>query len=245
MLCGYLIVQEILYKISTFSVIINTVISLKKIDTLLFDLDGTLVDSNECIIETFRRTFEKYMPSKVFTKSELIGIMGPPLYETFQIVSKDERIIQEMIAYYRKVYIEIEFDYIKIYKNVISVLAYFKNKGFHIGVVTTKFQVSAAPSIKAFGIDKYLDVLIGLDDVTNYKPHPEPVLKALSYFSHQEAMMIGDNSTDLLAGRNAGILTCGVEWSLKKEELRNTNPDFWIVDFKDLIDIVNQYNKEE
>ena len=220
-------------------------IYLKKLDTLLFDLDGTLVDSNECILETFRRTFLRYLPTRVFSKTELIAMMGPPLYETFQIVSTEEQTIQDMIQYYRKIYVEIEFDYIHIYPNVIDVLKYFKNNGFHIGIVTTKFQESAIPSIKAFGIDKYVDVLIGLDDVTHHKPHPEPVLKALSYFTHQEVLMIGDNSTDLLSGRNANTLTCGVEWSIKKMELRETNPDFWIKDFLDLIEIVQKYNKED
>jgi len=216
-----------------------------KLDTLLFDLDGTLVDSNELILETFRLTFLKYMPNHPFGRAELLEMMGPPLYETFQIVSKDTKIIDQMIETYRKIYVEIEFDYIKPYPHMIEMLRYFKTNGFNIGIVTTKFQVSAIPSIKEFGIDKYIDVLIGLDDVKFHKPHPEPVYKALERFKDPHAMMIGDNSTDLLAGRNAGILTCGVDWSLKKEALLDTNPDFWIRDFKELIEVVQKYNQEE
>jgi len=187
----------------------------------------------------------KYLPEKSFTRQELIDLMGPPLYETFQIVSTSQAFIQEMIDYYRKVYVEIEFDYIQIYPHVLETLQYFKMHGFHLGIVTTKFQISALPSIQAFKIDQYIDILIGLDDVENHKPHPEPVLKALSHFSHQDAIMVGDNTTDLQAGQNAGILTCGVEWSMKKSELKALNPDFWIKDFNDLIQIVNTYNWED
>lgn len=236
--------QEILYKMTTYSVIIESVIHLKKIDTLLFDLDGTLVDSNECILETFHRTLKKYFPEKNYTRQDYIEMMGPPLYETFQKVAQSKTLIQEMIDEYRRIYVEIEFDYVKVYPHVLETLRYFKEAGFHIGIVTTKFKVSALPSIREFKIDQYLDVLIALDDVINHKPHPEPVMKALSHFSHQEAIMIGDNSTDLLAGKNAGILTCGVEWSMKKAELTAVMPDFWMMDFSDLIQIVNTYNRE-
>jgi len=216
-----------------------------KLDTLLFDLDGTLVDSNELILETFRRTFLKYLPNRVFTKVELLEMMGPPLFETFQIVSKDSKVIESMINTYRSIYTEIEFDYIKPYPYMIEMLEYFKGKGFNIGIVTTKFQVSAMPSIKEFGIDRYIDVLIGLDDVKYHKPHPEPVFRALERFNNPNAIMIGDNSTDLLAGKNAGIMTCGVDWSLKKETLLETKPNFWIQNFKELINVIEKYNQEE
>lgn len=216
-----------------------------KLDTLLFDLDGTLIDSNELILETFRKTFLEYLPKRHFSRQELLDMMGPPLFETFQIVSSDSQVIEDMINVYRKIYMETEFDYVSLYPYVIEMLKHFKSMGFNIAIVTTKFQESALPSIHRFGIDKYLDVLIGLDDVTNHKPHPEPIFKALERFNHPHAMMIGDAATDLLAGKNASIMTCGVDWSLKRESLLETKPDFWIHDYKELISIVQKYNEEE
>lgn len=217
-----------------------------KINTILFDLDGTLVDSNELILETFRQTFNQFQPMNHYSHSDLLEMMGPPLYETFQVVSSDEAIIQEMIQFYRETYKRIEFDYIQIYPDTIEMLKHFKDKNFNLGIVTTKFQESAVPSMKHYHIDEYITVIIGLDDVDNYKPHPEPIYKALSKFSTIEnAVMVGDNATDLLAGKNAGILTCGVDWSLKRGPLLETKPDFWIRDFKELIKIIEDYNKEE
>jgi len=215
------------------------------INTLLFDLDGTLVDSNELILESFRQTFLAFQPEKTYTREKLLEMMGPPLFDTFSVVSTNPEIIQSMIDYYRKTYVRLEFEYIKIYPNTILMLSHFKSQGFNLAIVTTKFLESAIPSIKAYHLEDYFDVVISLDDVKNHKPHPEPVLKALSAFDNVTgAVMIGDNFSDLLSGKNAGILTCGLEWSLKKEILKETNPTFWIRDFKELIDIIDNYNKE-
>jgi len=215
---------------------------MQTIDTLLFDLDGTLVDSNELILDTLVKTFEIHFPKLSFSRIELIQMMGPPLSETFGKHTEDLALIETMIQTYRTVYKSQEFDYITIYPHVIDALKRFKAAGFHIGIVTTKFKVSAMPSIRHFGIDQYIDVVIGLDDVINHKPHPEPIYKALDQFSHQGAVMIGDSPADLLAGINANILTCGVDWSYKKHELLALKPDFWLKDFADLFEMISKYN---
>ncbi len=214
----------------------------KPIDTILFDLDGTLVDSNELIIESFRQTFAKHFPDLTFSFTELVEMMGPPLSESFARFTSSNELISTMIDTYRSIYQSLEFSYIKLYPNVIETLAYFKQINFNIGVVTTKFSRSAMPSIRHFGLDSYLDEIITLDDVTHHKPHPEPILKALEKFNHQSVLMIGDSPSDLLAGINANTLTCAVAWSYKLNELIPLEPDFWIRDFEELIMIVNAYN---
>ncbi|MGE0003300.1 MAG: pyrophosphatase PpaX [Candidatus Izemoplasmatales bacterium] len=215
------------------------------IDTILYDLDGTLVDSNELILETFHRTLNHFLPNRTFSREDLLEMMGPPLQETFEAFAKDQTIIDQMIAFYRNTYVEIEFEHVKPYEGVLETIRYFRDLGFHQAIVTTKFYESAAPSIKTFGLDQSIEVVVSLDDVSRPKPHPEPIYKALSAFDHDEAVMVGDNATDLLAGRAAGIKTCGVAWSLKRAGLKQTNPDFCIHQFRDLIDVIDRYNKEE
>ena len=213
------------------------------IDTILFDLDGTLIDSNELILETFRRTYAFHFPEISLTHSDLIQMMGPPLSETFAKMTNSNELVLDMINTYRDIYQKIEFDYINIYPHVIECLKSLKQAGFNIGIVTTKFKVSALPSIKHYGIDQYIDVIIGLDDVINHKPHPEPIYKALERFVHKGAVIIGDSPSDLLAGINAGILSCGVEWSYRKTEIKKLNPDFWLEDFSQLFELIVNYNK--
>lgn len=214
---------------------------MSKINTILFDLDGTLVDSNELIIESFRVTFAKYQPNINYTREQLIDFIGPPLRETFKIVSTDLEIITEIIQFYRKFYQANEFKYITLYDNVLETLSTLSSLQINLGIVTTKFKESALPSIQYFGLDKYIEHYTFLGDSIMHKPSPDPIYHALSYFDNVEkALMIGDNPSDILAGRNANIMTCGLEWSLVKDKLKTLNPDFWINDYTELIDIIRK-----
>jgi len=222
------------------------VIELRKIDTVLFDLDGTLIDSNDLIVNCFEVTFRKYLPHENFSRQELIDMVGPPLKETFKIVSEDPVIINEMIEFYREYYIKNEFEQITIYPHVIETLDSLKALGFNLGVVTTKFSSSAMPSIKHYGMDQYFNTYCFLDDIKEHKPHPEPIFFALKQLNNYgNVVFVGDNTSDILAGRNATVLTCGVGWSIKKEAIKALNPDFWIEDFSELVQIIKEYNKEE
>jgi pyrophosphatase PpaX len=214
---------------------------LGKINTILFDLDGTLVDSNEIIIQSFKETFKYYQPNIEYTREQIIEMIGPPLKETFKIVSEEPKVINEIIAYYRTFYQKHEFEYIKLYDNVIETLEKLSRLDVNLGIVTTKFEESAMPSIKWFSIDKYIKNYSFLGSVPEHKPSPEPIFYVLSQFNNvDKALMIGDNPSDIFAGKNAGILTCGIEWTLVKDKLKATNPDFWIKDYKEIIDIIKK-----
>ncbi|MBN2540815.1 MAG: HAD-IA family hydrolase [Bacilli bacterium] len=218
---------------------------MRKIDTVLFDLDGTLVNSNELILKSFEETLKKYMPNRQFSRIELIDMIGPPLKETFSIATTDPKVIQEMIDYYREVYVRLEFDYIEIYPNTLMMLEELHSRGFNLGIVTTKFKVSAMPSIERYGMDRYLTANCFLDDIKEHKPHPEPIFYALKQIPFYEGVvMVGDNTSDIMAGRNASILTCGVEWSIKRDLIKSSKPDFWIHDFLELIQLIDKYNEE-
>ncbi len=212
---------------------------------MLFDLDGTLIDSNSLIIASFRHVFAKHFPAWRPEDAKIIALIGPPLAETFARLTDDPALIETMITDYLEVYRRLEFSYIDIYPHVRDVLLRFHAKGFNLGIVTTKFMASALPSIRHFGLDEFIGVIISLDEVKNHKPHPEPVEKALAAFrGHKQALMIGDAPSDILAGKNAGILTCGVAWTLKPEALRLASPDFWIDDYRELPRLIERYNKE-
>ena len=212
-----------------------------KINTILFDLDGTLVDSNEIIIQSFKETFKYYQPNIEYTRNQIIEMIGPPLKETFKIVSEETKVINEMIDYYRTFYQKHEFEYIKLYDNVIETLEKLSKLNVNLGIVTTKFEESAMPSIKLFSLDKYIKNYSFLGSVPEHKPSPEPIFYVLNQFNNvDEALMIGDNPSDIFAGKNAGILTCGIEWTLVKDKLKATNPDFWIKDYKEILKIIEK-----
>ncbi len=212
---------------------------------LLYDLDGTIVDSNELIVATFAKVFAEHLPQIVLTKADFVQMMGPPLLETFQTYVTDPDTIEAMIQTYLKHYRADEFDYLTVYPGMLEALKFFHEHGFKQVIVTTKYHRSAAPSIRHFGIDQWIDGVIALEDVKRPKPDPEPIRLAMSRFPGMKAIMIGDNTTDILAGKNAGILTLGVRYSYKLDELKAANPDGWIENGTDLIRWVSDYNHKE
>lgn len=219
---------------------------MKKLDTILFDLDGTLIDTNQVIFESFKYTFQTNLPH-VELDDALIGtFVGPTLHQTFGNYTNDDSLIEKMIFDYRKFYVDYEMGNFEIYPNVIEVLKELKNKGYNLCIVTSKFREAAMPSFNFYGLGEYFDAFVGLDDVERPKPDRNPVDVALSHFpNHKKAIMIGDNQSDILAGKNAGIYGAGVAWSFKGEDyLNEVNPDFMLKDMHDIFRVIKEIEEE-
>lgn len=219
---------------------------MKKLDTILFDLDGTLINTNELIIKSFDSTFKRHFPNITVARAKILTFIGPTLAQTFSKYTTDVFMIDEMIKSYREFYVEYEDGNFEIYPNVLDVVKKLFELGYNLGIVTSKFTIAAWPSFTHYNLDKYFKVFVGLENVTYPKPHKEPILKALSQFdSYNKAIMIGDNQGDILAGKNAGIYTAGVAWSLKgSAHLMQVNPDFMLGTMDDIFTIIKKIEEE-
>ncbi|WP_227937301.1 pyrophosphatase PpaX [Alkalihalobacillus deserti] len=209
-----------------------------KIDTLLFDLDGTLINTNELIIASFLHTLEQYRPGE-FTREHVIEFIGPPLIDSFKTV--DPTRVDEMIQVYRTHNHANHDDLVTEYEGVYETIEQLHEKGFKLAIVTTKIRKTALMGLKLTGLDKFFDVVVGLDDVEKAKPDPEPLEKALKRLgsSKETAMMIGDSHADVLAGKNLGVPTAVVGWSIKGEEkIRTFEADYTLSNMRDLLAIV-------
>lgn len=207
------------------------------IQTVLFDLDGTLIDTNELIIASFQHTFDFY--NLQFTREEIMQFNGPPLRDTFHNVNPD--LADEMIATYREHNIAHHDELVKAFPNVVETVAILHRKGFGLGIVTAKVDQTVEMGLRLTGLDRYFDTVITLNDVTHSKPHPEPVMKAMKVLNAdpETTLMVGDNYHDIEAGQNAGIRTAGVAWSHKgREFLARFKPTYMLEDMKDLLNIV-------
>ncbi|MEN2768518.1 pyrophosphatase PpaX [Ornithinibacillus xuwenensis] len=207
------------------------------IRTILFDLDGTLIDTNELINESFYHTFKHY--GLTFTHDEILAFNGPPLKETFEKIDLDKA--EAMVTTYREHNLAHHDDYVKVFPNVKETLKLLKENGIKLGIVTTKMRQTAIRGMKITGIDTYFDTIIALDDVTHAKPHPEPVLNAMQEIGAEveTTLMVGDNSHDIESGQNAGVKTAGVAWSLKgKTLLQSYHPTYMLDDMQDLLKII-------
>ncbi|PWU69265.1 pyrophosphatase PpaX [Gracilibacillus dipsosauri] len=209
-----------------------------RMETVLFDLDGTLIDTNELIIASFTHTIEKYA-DRPYTREEIIDFIGPPLIDSFQKVNPD--LVEEMMATYREHNYAHHEQYVEAYPTVVETINELKQAGLKLGIVTTKLSDTAKLGLKITGMDQLFDVLIGLDDVENAKPHPEPILKAMNllHANPMTTLMVGDNYHDIEAGHNAGVKTAGVAWSLKgRKVLEKHDPDYMLEEMRDLLAIV-------
>ncbi|MEM5011100.1 pyrophosphatase PpaX [Niallia taxi] len=209
-----------------------------KINTLLFDLDGTLIDTNELIISSFLHTLEIYYPGK-YQREDVIPFMGPTLMETFGGIDVNKA--EEMVAKYRAFNIANHDNIVTIFEGVYDTINTLKENGYKIGIVTTKLSDVVNMGLRLTKLDEFFDVIVALDHVKNAKPDPEPVLMALEQLgsSPEEAIMVGDNSHDILAGKNAGTKTAGVAWTLKgRDFLASLQPDYLLDNMSDLLTIL-------
>ena len=220
---------------------------MRKIDTILFDLDGTIINTNDIIIRSFRSTFDRHFPDILVTDEDIHSFIGPTLQQTFGKYTKDPFVIQDMINSYREFYVVYEIGNFQIYPDVLEVVTDLKNKGYNLGILTSKFREAAWPSYTHYGLENIFDSFTALDDVEFPKPHKNSVEVALSNFNNPKgAIMIGDNQGDIMAGKNAGIYSAGVAWSFKgAHHLMEVDPDFMLRDMKDIYRIIKIIEGDE
>lgn len=214
------------------------------INTLLFDLDGTLIDTNDLIIESFLHTLNHYYPEQ-YGREDVLTFLGPPLYDTF--VKMDESRVDEMVTHYRGFNMTNHDRLVKEFDGVYETVKILHEKGLKLGIVTTKMRQTVVMGLKLTGLDQFFDVVVCLDDVTNAKPDPEPVQLALQQLgaSPEEAIMVGDNYHDILAGKNAGTKTAAVSWTIKGVDyLQSFEPDYMLTHMEDILPLVG-VNKGE
>lgn len=208
--------------------------------TMLFDLDGTLLDTEKGIHESYRYVFNKH--NVEFTKEMEIEVLGPSLKQMFQKYIPDVN-SDELIEEYRKHNAEIFASVNKPMENVELMLKTLKDNGYHVGVVSTKLHDTITKNLKLYNLDSYVDDIIGKEDVINDKPDPEGINKMLkkNRWLRDELIYVGDSYTDIEAGKRAGAYTIAYYFNpLKKERLDSAKANEYISDLKDILDIINK-----
>ncbi|ASS67854.1 MULTISPECIES: pyrophosphatase PpaX [unclassified Paenibacillus] len=189
------------------------------IQNLLFDLDGTILDTNELIMRSFLHALQGVVPAD-FGREQMIPYMGLTLVDQMKHFSGQEE-TSHLISLYREMNMKLHDDLVVPFPHTAEVLERLKAAGFKLGVVTTKIRMSTEKGLRLTGLLDYMDAIVTLDDVDNPKPHPEPVLRAMEMLGAkpEETMMVGDSTVDIQSALEAGAVPVGVAWSLKGEEL--------------------------
>ncbi|MCR8643327.1 pyrophosphatase PpaX [Paenibacillus sp. N1-5-1-14] len=211
------------------------------IKAMLFDLDGTVLDTNELIIQSFLHALEGQTPVP-YTRELLIPHMGRPLYEQMRYFTEQDE-VEEIVKTYRAFNVAKHDELVSAFPHVEETLAALKEAGIRIGIVTSKVRMTTEMGLKLTGLDKYVDTVITVDDVKQPKPHPEGIQSALRNLDFgledlSDVIMVGDSHYDIEAGHNAGVQTVAVNWSLKGlTYLQKYNPTYIIDDMRELLPI--------
>ena len=208
------------------------------INTVLFDLDGTLINTNDLILSSFKHTLDHYFPNQ-FSEEDIKKMIGEPLYQSFERLDRERA--GEMVKMYRRHNMQFHNSLVKEYDGVFETVQTLQRQGIKLGIVTTKLRKTVDMGLRLTKLDPFFDVVITLDDVDRAKPHPEPVQKAMKKLDAvpKETMMVGDSQFDIMAGKSAGTYTAGVAWSIKgKEFLASYQPDFMLHHMSELLDVV-------
>lgn len=212
----------------------------RQITTVVFDLDGTLVQSHKNIYEATIHSLKELNIEYVLPKAEFYKKIG----HHFEDIFKDFEIIVNDFEKFIKVYKSVYFDYIDsslLYPGVEKVLYELKARKFNISLLTTKAQDQADRIIEHFELSNYFDYIMGRRPGLPHKPAPDMLLKIcddLNSSPHQ-AIMVGDTELDILCGKNADSITCGVTYGYRsKEEIENLKPDYVINNFVEILKII-------
>ncbi len=209
---------------------------------VLFDLDGTLVDTKDLIFASFRHTFRKYLPEHALTDEELHSFLGPTLRDSFLRYFKED-MVDEVISYYRAFNHEHHNALIKQFPGAKETLMYLKGNGYAIGVVSNKMESTIRMGLAAFALEQYVDVVVGADDLEHPKPDPEGLLLACQklYHNHDDVIYVGDSAGDIQACKNMAAFSVAAAFDPKREaELAATKPCKVIHRLTEIIDLVKE-----
>lgn len=212
----------------------------------IFDFDGTLGDSRGLIVRTMMDTFDYFGIPRPSVEA-CVATIGLPLAECFTASAHLGAEMGEKCAdKYRVIFKQNNIKgSVKPFDGVISTLNTLYGQGKTLAIASSRSHESLDGLIADFGITELFSNIVGADDVAYNKPNPEPVSKILSelQFSPQDTMVIGDAPYDIMMGKNAGTLACGVTYGNgKHRDLQEAGADYLIEHFADLLTISDNSN---
>ncbi|MCQ2742874.1 MAG: HAD family hydrolase [Bacilli bacterium] len=171
---------------------------------VIFDMDGTLVDTDLMIVLSWKKVFEKFRPEYKPSIRELLDCSGPPLREFIPKVFPNAP-YEEVKGYFLSLCPKYYNETVIAVSGVKEVLKELKEKGYKLAICTSKYRFESNMTLKLTGLEGIFDCMVCGDEVKNAKPNPEPLEKCLEQMSisNDEALYVGDTYYDVLAAKNA------------------------------------------
>ena len=213
---------------------------------VLFDLDGTLIDTTDLILKCFEHSWGTVCGLSQ-ERNTLLQTFGMPLrvamsrlWSNLGHTDEAEVMVERLVSEYRAFNLANHDTLAKPFNGTAAILERLKSRGYEIGVVTSKGRELGRRGLELFGLSSYFDVAIYLEDTTRHKPDPDPILTGLErlQISAASAAYVGDSPHDILAGRAAGVRTVAALWGPgERADLEQQDPDHLAESPESLLDI--------
>ena len=203
---------------------------------ILFDLDGTLLDTRKVILASMRHA-TKTVLGKKFSDTALMSYVGQPLEAQMPHFTDDPALQEEMLSVYRAHNHRIHDEGVKAFPGTAETLRKLRDAGFRLGVVTSKRHALAQRGLDVCGLADYVEFVVGPDDFPAHKPDPGPVRYGCELLNlpPETCLYVGDSPFDMQAGNAAGCTTVAVLWGMfSREALEAQHPDHLISRLSDL-----------
>lgn len=211
------------------------------IKAVLFDFDGTLLNTNDLIFTSYEYAFVKVLGRSI-TEEEIHDLYGKPLYSS---LAKYGEFQDRLCDTYREFNESHHDKLVKTFDLAADGVRKIKAHGFKTAVVTSKRRSTLEKGIRILGLDDFFDVLITPDNTDRHKPDPQPVLKACELLgvSPDEAIMVGDSIFDFECAKRAGAALAGVNYSTTRDAIAAYSPDYMVDTIDELADKLIADNK--
>jgi len=216
------------------------------VDTVLFDFDGTVMDTTEVIVNSWQHTF-RTLEGKERPLSDIYPTFGEPLELTMQKFFPDIP-VDESVNIYRSYHVDNFGDLIRVFPGMEELLQVLQKDGYTLALVTSRLKRTTDQGLEAYGLGKYFEYVLTADDTNKHKPDPTPINITLEKLNKkpENAIMIGDTMFDILCAKNAGVKSVLVHWAVavsEEERIGENAPDFIIKEPMEIIDILRDLNK--
>jgi pyrophosphatase PpaX len=213
-------------------------ITVVRFPVVLFDFDGTVVDSGAMILASFRHA-TKTVLDRELSEAELRSAVGTPLHVQMRLIDAERA--EELVAEYRA-HNEPLHEALQPCDGIVDVLAQLKADGRRLGIVTAKRGATVELAFAVLPLRDYFDVVVAAEDVERHKPAPDPLLLALERLGAEpdQAVYVGDSPFDIAAASAAGVHSVAVTWGgiYTEEALRAERPDTIVSTPRELLDVL-------
>jgi len=200
---------------------------------VIFDLDGTLADTEELILNSFRHTYESFEKTPMHD-AHIKKTFGAPLMEVLKNEFGSD--YEKAAQIYRSYHLDNFENYIRLFDGAIEILQELQTMNVTMGIVTSRLTHTTTKILKKYDIEKYFKFIVTADMTERHKPDPEPLLKCLLELgaTKEHAVFIGDTLYDVACAKNAGIQSMLVGWSHINGSFGEIVPDYIINSYGDI-----------